>query len=181
MQSLRSTLFAWVPIVLTHRIVWVGRRAQDPFLLAAADYQQRLSRYAAVDTLMIRPGSAPDEARAMQERILAGSVVVALDVHGQHHSTEELALGYQQRGAQKYTYFIGGADGFAPEVLSQADARWSLSRLTLPHRAALAIWCEQLFRVHTVLAGEAYHREGSRPSGRCRAQQAPTRRLSARR
>ena len=148
--------------MLTHRIVWVGRRARDPFLEAVADYQQRLARYAHCDTVMVRPGTASQEARAMLGKVLPASTVVALDVQGQHRTTEELVALYRAQPRAQYTYLIGGADGFAAELLSQVRARWSLSKLTLPHRAALAIWCEQLFRVHTVLAGEAYHREGSR-------------------
>ena len=53
---------------------------------------------------------------------------------------------------------IGGPDGFAPEVLSRANRRWSLSKLTLPHALARVLAVEQLYRAWSVLANHPYHR-----------------------
>ncbi len=56
-------------------------------------------------------------------------------------------------------FLIGGADGFAPEVLARANERWSLSPLTLPHALVRVVFAEQLYRAVTLLDGHPYHRE----------------------
>jgi 23S rRNA (pseudouridine1915-N3)-methyltransferase len=53
---------------------------------------------------------------------------------------------------------VGGADGLPPELVRQAAVRWSLGRLTLPHRLARLILLEQLYRALSILRGEPYHR-----------------------
>ncbi|MFP5306222.1 MAG: 23S rRNA (pseudouridine(1915)-N(3))-methyltransferase RlmH, partial [Gammaproteobacteria bacterium] len=44
------------------------------------------------------------------------------------------------------------------EVLARADAKWSLSRLTLPHALVRVLVAEQLFRAWSLLANHPYHR-----------------------
>jgi 23S rRNA (pseudouridine1915-N3)-methyltransferase len=143
-----------------HRVVWVGRRAACPFLEAAQQYQRRLSRMAKVEVLCLRPSTAEDEARAMHKAVAACAFVVALDERGRQHTTLELAATLRARGERggPIGYLIGGADGLAPSALALAHERWSLSAMTLPHRGVLAVWLEQLYRVHSIFAGSRYHR-----------------------
>ena len=64
-----------------------------------------------------------------------------------------------QEGAD-LAFLIGGPDGLAPEVLgAQPAARWSLSRLTLPHALVRVLLTEQLYRAHSILANHPYHRD----------------------
>jgi 23S rRNA (pseudouridine1915-N3)-methyltransferase len=63
-----------------------------------------------------------------------------------------------QAGAD-LAFLIGGADGFAPEVLARAQERWSLSPLTLPHALVRVLFAEQMYRAVTMLDGHPYHRE----------------------
>lgn len=145
---------------MKHRIVWVGRKAACPFLAAADDYRARLSHCAKIELIMLRPSDPVQEARAMAKAAAGSDVVVALDEHGQQHTTLGLAtfLGAPARVSQSICYLIGGADGFAPGALALAHHTWSLSAMTLPHRGVLALWLEQLYRVHSVLSGGRYHR-----------------------
>ena len=52
---------------------------------------------------------------------------------------------------------IGDAHGFDDAARSRADRVLALSRLTLPHRLAQLLLCEQLYRAGTILAGHPYH------------------------
>jgi 23S rRNA (pseudouridine1915-N3)-methyltransferase len=54
---------------------------------------------------------------------------------------------------------IGGAEGIPAALSERADARISLSKLTLPHRLARVLLYEQLYRSFTILRGEPYARE----------------------
>ncbi|HXG27425.1 MAG TPA: 23S rRNA (pseudouridine(1915)-N(3))-methyltransferase RlmH, partial [Nevskiales bacterium] len=45
-----------------------------------------------------------------------------------------------------------------PEVKARAEARWSLSRLTLPHALVRVLVAEQLYRAWSILTQHPYHR-----------------------
>jgi 23S rRNA (pseudouridine1915-N3)-methyltransferase len=55
-------------------------------------------------------------------------------------------------------FYIGGADGLDPRIVADADCRWSLSPLTLPHQLVRVVLIEQLYRGWTVLQNHPYHR-----------------------
>jgi 23S rRNA (pseudouridine1915-N3)-methyltransferase len=61
-------------------------------------------------------------------------------------------------GARGLVFLIGGANGLAPATVAQAHRRLSLSALTLPHRLARVILCEQIYRAISVIRGEPYNR-----------------------
>jgi 23S rRNA (pseudouridine1915-N3)-methyltransferase len=120
-----------------------------------------------VEIAAVRRGSG-DIARAMAEegrRQLAATrpadYLVALDERGKSRSSLELAqwLAERMRIGQDLGFLVGGADGFATEVLARANERWSLSALTLPHALVRVVFAEQLYRAVTLLDGHPYHRE----------------------
>jgi 23S rRNA (pseudouridine1915-N3)-methyltransferase len=59
---------------------------------------------------------------------------------------------------KKVAILIGGADGHTPELRRSADHVIALSGFTLQHELALVVLLEQIYRVHTVLRREPYHR-----------------------
>jgi 23S rRNA (pseudouridine1915-N3)-methyltransferase len=90
---------------------------------------------------------------------LADATVIALDVKGKSWSSRALAKELERwasRGKGVVAFVIGGADGLPAELMARADARWSLSALTFPHRLARVIVAEQLYRALTIMRGEPY-------------------------
>lgn len=83
-----------------------------------------------------------------------------LEVTGKMLSTEQLATKLQQAmsDGDDISLVIGGADGVSDEVLAQADFKWSLSNLTLPHPLVRVILTEQLYRAMSILNNHPYHR-----------------------
>jgi 23S rRNA (pseudouridine1915-N3)-methyltransferase len=53
---------------------------------------------------------------------------------------------------------IGGADGHSQVLRGKSDHVVAMSGFTLQHELALVVLLEQIYRVHTVLKGEPYHR-----------------------
>jgi 23S rRNA (pseudouridine1915-N3)-methyltransferase len=120
-----------------------------------------------VEIPAVRRGSG-DLARAMAEegrRLLAATRpadhVVALDERGKSRSSVALSqwLGQRMQAGQDLVFLVGGADGFAPEVLARANEKWSLSEMTLPHALVRVVLAEQLYRAVSLLDGHPYHRE----------------------
>jgi 23S rRNA (pseudouridine1915-N3)-methyltransferase len=101
------------------------------------------------------------------ERLLAAipkrAQVIALEVTGKPWSTEELAQQLQNwlRSGDDVALLVGGPDGLDPRCLERATARWSLSKLTLPHPLVRIVVAEQLYRAWTILKGHPYHRGGA--------------------
>ncbi|MEL6546447.1 MAG: 23S rRNA (pseudouridine(1915)-N(3))-methyltransferase RlmH [Myxococcota bacterium] len=144
---------------MRHRIVAVGRRARDPLVEAADGYLERLNRYARSELLLIRDSDRANEGKALLAKTKPDDHVIALDERGRSLTTLALAESLERLGDRRTVFLIGGADGHAPEVKQRAQDSWSLSTLTLPHRLAWVVLLEQLYRAHTVLRGEKYHRE----------------------
>ena len=55
-------------------------------------------------------------------------------------------------------FFIGGAYGFDREFLKKCDTTISLSDLTMAHKIANLVLCEQIFRSLAILNNHPYHK-----------------------
>lgn len=87
----------------------------------------------------------------------AGESYALLDVCGKQYSTEKFADWLWNRD-KNITFVIGGSHGFISDW--QADIpRISLSAMTFPHRLAVALFAEQLYRAYTYKVGHPYHHQ----------------------
>ena len=131
-------------------------QAERRLRAVADDYLGRVRRYARCDEIEVK------DDRALAKAIPADSLLVALEVDGESLSSTELAARVERwtsRGKGAVTFVIGGAEGIPAELSRRADARLSLSKLTLPHRLARVFLFEQLYRSLSILRGEPYARE----------------------
>jgi 23S rRNA (pseudouridine1915-N3)-methyltransferase len=142
------------------RIVAVGKVKERAARELIDDYLTRLGRYCPCEQIEIK--AAPEgKLTAAIGRATAGASVVALDVTGESLSSKRFAQAFERlasRGKGIVAFVIGGADGLPKRVIGSADARWSLSALTFPHRLARLVLAEQLYRAMTILRGEPYNR-----------------------
>ena len=101
-----------------------------------------------------------EEAGRIQAAIPKGAHVVALDQGGKQYSTQQLSrrLSHWLQEASDIALLVGGPDGLAPQCLSQAQEKWSLSQLTLPHPLVRIVVAEQLYRAWSILKNHPYHR-----------------------
>jgi 23S rRNA (pseudouridine1915-N3)-methyltransferase len=137
-------------------VVAVGRLKDKSLRAVADDYFGRIRRYARCDEVEVK------DDQALARAIPADSTVVALEVDGEQLTSTELSQRVERwtsRGKGSVTFLIGGAEGIPVEVSRAANARLSLSKLTLPHRLARILLAEQLYRALSILRGEPYARE----------------------
>lgn len=152
------------------RLIATGERAPAWVAEGFAEYRKRLSHWLPLELVEIEPGlrgKGRDPRRAMEDegwRVLAavpkGAHVVALEVTGRAHTSEQLAqrLEHWRGQGRDLAFLIGGPEGHAPEVLAAANETWSLGPLTLPHMLARLVVAEQLYRAAALLANHPYHR-----------------------
>ena len=100
------------------------------------------------------------ESQALLDAMPARARVISLDIKGRAWSTRMLAekLELWMADGRDVGFMIGGPDGISPEVTSEADDRWSLGPLTLPHPLVRVVLAEQLYRAWTITKNHPYHR-----------------------
>ena len=100
------------------------------------------------------------ESKALYQAMPARARVIALDVKGRAWSTEKLAVQLERwmGDGRDVGFMIGGPEGIDPTVLQNADERWSLGPLTLPHPLVRVVLAEQLYRAWTITQNHPYHR-----------------------
>lgn len=147
-------------------ILCIGKPALGYAREGVAFYLDRLRPLARVECAWLKAGGGAEaEGQRLWQRS-EGCLRLVLDERGALPDTAAAAARVRQwrdtgaAGPKRVSILIGGADGHAGWVRERADEVWALSRLTLQHELALLVMCEQLYRIHSLLAGGPYHREG---------------------
>jgi len=137
------------------RVLAVGKLKDAGLQESCATYVARSRRFLPIERRSFKTNDAAiDEARSSAGRL------VVLDERGTQPSSEAFAgwLGrWRDEGVRAAAFVIGDAHGFEDRHREAADEVLGLSRLTLPHRLAQVMLCEQLYRAGTILAGHPYH------------------------
>jgi len=135
-------------------VLAVGKLRDRHLTALVDDYVARARHHLPVEIVEV------EDDQALARRWPAEGETIALEVDGLTWSTEELARQIERRmtrGTRTLTFVIGGAHGIPAALSSRAALRLSLSALTLPHRLARLLLCEQLYRALTIIRGEPYH------------------------
>ncbi len=138
-----------------------GRIKERPLRETLDDYVARIRRYVPFDELELKDRSAEEFHADAVRRIPKGAYVVALEPGGLALTSEGFAKWIERLGSQgkgTIAFLIGAADGLPRALVAAADARLSLSTMTLPHRLARLVLAEQIYRAMTILRGEPYSR-----------------------
>lgn len=100
------------------------------------------------------------ESALIQAAIPTSAYVIALDKEGTNFDSEQLAnkLSQLQHVSSHLCFLIGGPEGLSPDVLARSHARWSLSRLTLPHTLVRVVLIEALYRAISIINHHPYHK-----------------------
>jgi len=152
-------------------ILAIGKK-HDPLLMRAIEeYSARASHYVKIEWKLVEAkitGTMPEahirkiESEALLSQINPGEIVILLDEHGTEVDSPTLAQklqSYMSQSTKTVTVVIGGAYGVDETISKIADFTWSLSKLVFPHQLVRLILIEQLYRAHTILAGEKYHHQ----------------------
>ena len=102
------------------------------------------------------------ESEWMLSQIGSEDYVILLDEKGNTLSSRGLARQLNQwmsHLSHPLCFIIGGAYGFDASLRSRSQYTLSLSAMTFSHQMVRLIFCEQLYRAFTILAGQSYHND----------------------
>jgi len=137
-------------------VLAVGKMREPSARAWADEYLGRIRRWVRCDEVELRDDSE------LERRWPNDEFVVALEVDGQELTSTNFSERLERWGAQgkgTITFVVGGAEGIPVHLSQRAQFRFSLSRMTLPHRLARVILLEQIYRGLSILRREPYARE----------------------
>ena len=133
----------------------VGKMRDRRLSAVCDEYCTRIRRHLPVDV-----GEVEDDAGLLRG-LAEGTTLIALEPGGDAWTTVQFTQYLEKRmvqGTRALAFLIGGADGLAPTTVKRAERRLSLSAMTLPHRLARVLLCEQIYRAISIIRGEPYNR-----------------------
>ena len=151
------------------KLLLVGKTTDESIRRIEADYEKRISRYTAfesivIDNSSIRNGPEPvirqKEGELILKRVAPGDHLILMDERGTQLSSIQFSEEINNwRNSSKKTVIltIGGAYGFSDEVKKRANSLISLSAMTFSHQIVRIIMMEQMYRAFTILNNEPYH------------------------
>lgn len=119
------------------------------------EYLERVRRHLPVEVAEV------DEDEKLCAQLPVGSEIIALEPGGDSWTTDQLMRFISERmvrGTKALVFLIGGAEGLGAATVKRANRRLSLSPLTLPHRLARVLLCEQIYRCVSAIRGEPYNK-----------------------
>ena len=136
-------------------VLAVGKMRDRAMTAICDEYLKRAQRHLPVEVVEVESDAA------LLRRIPDGAEVIALEPGGESWTTESFTAFVGERmlrGTRAVVFLIGGSDGLPAAAVKRAAKRLSLSSLTLPHRLARVILCEQIYRAISILRAEPYAR-----------------------
>ena len=132
-------------------------------------YAQKIGHFVPFEivTLKSKSGDRDDRRRKMdaESQAIMGSLkdddfLVLFDEKGQALNSIEFSkktVRFLESGKKRLVFVIGGAYGFSETLQERANARLSLSNLTMNHHVAQFVALEQIYRALTIWRGIPYH------------------------
>jgi len=146
------------------KIISVGKLKEKFYDQAAKEYIKRLSGSCKLEIIEVpedKGDSLAKEGAAIETRIPAGALVVALCIEGREQGSKEfsdLIRDCAINGTSKVCFIIGGSNGLHDDIKNRADIRLSMSKMTFPHNLARVMLLEQLYRAFNIAQGGKYHK-----------------------
>ena len=157
-------------------VIFCGDTGTDYFNSAAREYEKRISAFAEIETIRIRP-EALDENKSLPQNVIdkaldvegekiisaipKGAYKIALCIEGKKISSEDLSRlvdDKRENGYSSFAFIIGSSFGLSNKVKSICDFKLSMSPMTFPHQLARVMLLEQIYRGFTISAGKRYHK-----------------------
>jgi 23S rRNA (pseudouridine1915-N3)-methyltransferase len=148
-------------------------KTEESFLKEGIDkYIKRLKHYVKFEVIEIpelkntknlsEDQQKQKEAELITKNITSTDYIVLLDERGQEYTSVQFSGFLSKKmlsSVQNLIFIIGGPYGFDNALLTRANEKLSLSKMTFSHQMVRLFFVEQVYRAFTILKGEPYHHE----------------------
>ncbi len=140
----------------------------------AAEYEKRLSSYCKLTVTELEPVKLSDnpsqteidnallkETQMITAKIPKNSYVFSMCIEGKQMSSEELSVKIEDMalcGKSNITFIIGSSFGLSDEIKRMSDFKFSMSKMTFPHKLARIMLTEQIYRAFSISNNAKYHK-----------------------
>lgn len=149
-------------------LISVGKLKKGPEKDLIDDYVDRFNRSGpsiglrSLNLVDVASGGGLDaEGERLLNAVPERSLIRRLDEHGPAWPSVKLADHLADRrdaGAERYSFLIGGAEGYSAAVRAACPETLAFGPQTWPHRLVKVMLTEQLYRAVSLLAGLPYHK-----------------------
>ena len=150
----------------------IGKTDEDYVFDGVEKYKNRLKHYINFEyeeipdlknrKILSRDQQKKRESDIIFSRLKMDDKVVLLDEKGVSFRSVEFSKYLQKKmnsGIKRLVFIVGGPYGFDKSIYDKHQDKLSLSRMTFSHQMVRLFFCEQLYRVMTILKNEPYHHE----------------------
>ncbi len=140
----------------------------------SAEYEKRLSGYCKLTVFELEPVKLSDnpseqeiknaltkETQMIKAKIPKNSFVFSMCIEGKQMSSEELSKKLEDialSGKNNITFIIGSSFGLSDEIKQMSDYKFSMSKMTFPHKLARIMLTEQVYRALSITNNAKYHK-----------------------
>jgi 23S rRNA (pseudouridine1915-N3)-methyltransferase len=155
------------------KLIVIGKTDEKYLKQGLTKYEDRLKHYAKYEMVVIpdvKKGKKQnvelqqeEEGKMILSKVNNSDHLVLLDERGDMFSSVQYARHIEKKmvgGVSSIVYVIGGPFGFSKTVYERANAKLSLSAMTLSHQMIRLFFVEAIYRTFTIIKGEKYHNEG---------------------
>ncbi len=160
-------------MINVHLIV-LGKLKEKYMKDFSAEYEKRLSGYCKLNVIELEPIKLSDnpskqeienalakETQMIKSKIPKNSYVFSMCIEGKQMSSEELSKKLEDialMGKNNITFIIGSSFGLSNEVKQLSDYKFSMSKMTFPHKLARIMLTEQIYRALSITNNAKYHK-----------------------
>lgn len=140
----------------------------------SAEYEKRLSGYCKLTVTELEPVKLSDnpseqeiknaldkETQMIKGKIPKNSFVFSMCIEGRQMSSGELSKKLEDiglSGKNNITFIIGSSFGLSDEIKQLSDFKFSMSKMTFPHKLARIMLTEQVHRALSITNNGKYHK-----------------------
>ena len=156
------------------QLIVLGKLKEKYMKDFAGEYEKRLSAYCKMSVVELEPVKLSDnpsqseidnalakETKMIKDKIPKNSYVFSMCIEGKQMSSEELSQKLEDialSGKNNVVFIIGSSFGLSDEIKQMSDFKFSMSKMTFPHKLARIMLTEQIYRGFSISNNGKYHK-----------------------
>ena len=156
------------------QLVVLGKLKEKYMKDFASEYEKRLSSYCKLTVTELEPVKLPDnpskneidnalnkETQMIMSKLPKNAYVFSMCIEGKQMSSEELSAKFDDIalcGKSNIVFIIGSSFGLSDEIKKMSDFKFSMSKMTFPHKLARIMLTEQIYRAFSISNNGKYHK-----------------------